>query len=111
MSQPTLQEIREKSWPEIFMTGKLPHVYIEMLKMELSNHADKGKAEMRRQVNYLLCMDGMLAWTKCAFGCEPPKKFGDGMVVIGTEIGVPATRDSLMKWLTKQVHEVKQASI
>ena len=65
-------------FPEILMTGKLP--------------ANWSKES--------LIADGLCGWGCCMAGAKPPEKFGEGMALIGSKVGV-ATPDGLSELADK----------
>ena len=66
-------------FPEIFITGKLPE-----------NWTQKS-----------LVADALCGWACCMGGAKPPEKFGEGMVLIGSKLGISATPDNISKFADK----------
>ena len=67
-------------FPEILETGIMPVKY---------------KSLPTDERNRALCADGLVGWAHCMIGQEPPKKFGEGMVIIGQTLNISASSDSL----------------
>ena len=61
-----------QNFPEIFLTGKLPE-----------NWSKES-----------LIADGLVGWGCCMAGAKPPEKFGQGMILITSKVGI-ATPDRL----------------
>jgi len=75
-------------FPEIFITGELPQGW------------SKDS----------LLADGLCGWACCMAGCEPPRKFGAGMALIGQELGT-ANPDGLSELADKVLLERQQTKI
>lgn len=77
MKKGLLQDI-ETSYPEVFITGKLPTDYPP------------------EAYEALLTADALSAWGLCIAGVEMPEKFGEGMMMIGTVLGITMTPENVM---------------